>query len=257
MCTFKYDIVIIFLLNKLRLLGGNNEDSNYSSAFFYAACIDAQTTTSNSDTGLSSSTTIVQGVTLTFIENGGIEINDITFPYGTVIAQPQTTRVGYQLVGWYTDANLTLPFNFSNPITASITLYAKWSVIQVPVNLIFSDGTTLALQVNYGTTVADIIASLDSEILSYVGGIYSDLEFTQSISYSAVITDSLTFYIQTPELLTITYHQIQELSIAEYYSDFVFTTDGHLYSYDLAGLSMFDNYYNYTGSQQQRRSIMI
>ena len=153
------------------------------------------TTTSNSDTGLSSSTTIVQGVTLTFIENGGIEINDITFPYGTVIAQPQTTRVGYQLVGWYTDANLTLPFNFSNPITASTTLYAKWSVIQVPVNLIFSDGTTLALQVNYGTTVADIIASLDTEIMSYVGGIFSDLEFTQSISYSTVITDSLTFYI--------------------------------------------------------------
>lgn len=209
------------------------------------------TTTSNSDTGLSSSTTIVQGVTLTFIENGGIEINDITFPYGTVIAQPQTTRVGYQLVGWYTDANLTLPFNFSNPITASTTLYAKWSVIQVPVNLIFADGTTLALQVNYGTTVADIIASLDTEIMSYVGGIFSDLEFTQSISYSTVVTDSLTFYIQTPEFITITYHQIQELSIAEYYSDFVFTTDGHLYSYDLAGLSMFDNYYNYTGSQQQ------
>jgi len=31
------------------------------------------------------------------------------------------------LAGWYSDAGLTSVFNFTTPITAPITLYAKWT----------------------------------------------------------------------------------------------------------------------------------
>ncbi len=39
-----------------------------------------------------------------------------------------TTKTGYTFGGWYTDSNLTTPFNSSSIITSDITLYAKWNI---------------------------------------------------------------------------------------------------------------------------------
>lgn len=37
-------------------------------------------------------------------------------------------KTGYSLVGWYQDEALTIPFNPSTPLTANMTIYAKWVV---------------------------------------------------------------------------------------------------------------------------------
>ena len=36
-------------------------------------------------------------------------------------------REGYEFRGWYADEALTVPYDFSQPVTATLTLYAKWS----------------------------------------------------------------------------------------------------------------------------------
>jgi len=69
--------------------------------------------------------------TVTFVENGGTSVDDI--PYildGYTIPEPSTSRQYYVFSGWFTNINLTNQWNFANPLTNNITLYAKWTPIQ-------------------------------------------------------------------------------------------------------------------------------
>ena len=65
-----------------------------------------------------------------FNSNGGTAVNSQNVTYNTTATQPSPapTRTGYTFAGWYSDAGLTSVFNFTTPITAPITLYAKWTI---------------------------------------------------------------------------------------------------------------------------------
>lgn len=68
--------------------------------------------------------------TVSFNTNDGSTIADVTVVNGKTLAKPaDPTREGYIFVGWYTDSQFTTPFAFgTQPITATTTLYAQWSV---------------------------------------------------------------------------------------------------------------------------------
>ncbi|MCR4610322.1 MAG: InlB B-repeat-containing protein [Lachnospiraceae bacterium] len=64
---------------------------------------------------------------VSFESNGGTEIEDVNVVYGETIVQPTTPkREGYTFEGWYTDAALTVKYNFDSPVIVDMTLYAKW-----------------------------------------------------------------------------------------------------------------------------------
>jgi uncharacterized repeat protein (TIGR02543 family) len=51
-------------------------------------------------------------------------------PYGTTASQPVApTKPGSSFGGWYADAGLTTAFSFATPVTADITLYARWTIL--------------------------------------------------------------------------------------------------------------------------------
>ena len=52
----------------------------------------------------------------------------------TVLAKPSPdpTRVGYTFSGWYSNSGLTQAYNFTNPVTANLNLYAKWEALGNP-----------------------------------------------------------------------------------------------------------------------------
>ncbi len=65
--------------------------------------------------------------TVTFDSMGGSEVDDITVPYGTVIEEPEEpTKDNANFTGWFTDYARGYEFDFSEPITEDITLYAGW-----------------------------------------------------------------------------------------------------------------------------------
>ena len=39
-------------------------------------------------------------------------------------------KEGYKFEGWYSDEELLLPYNFNDPVTKDLKLYAKWSVVE-------------------------------------------------------------------------------------------------------------------------------
>jgi len=67
-------------------------------------------------------------VTVTFNSNGGGSLSSQTITSGSVASRPtaELTRTGYYFDYWYQDSGLTIPYYFNTPVTADITLYAKW-----------------------------------------------------------------------------------------------------------------------------------
>ncbi len=52
---------------------------------------------------------------------------------GTVTRPPDPAETGWSFGGWYLEAACTNAFDFSTPVGASLTLYAKWTQIPTPV----------------------------------------------------------------------------------------------------------------------------
>jgi len=69
----------------------------------------------------------VVGYTVTFVSNGGDPVPaQIVDRNATKPVDP--TKVGYKFYGWYTDQNLTIPYDFDTIVTKPITLYAKYAL---------------------------------------------------------------------------------------------------------------------------------
>ena len=71
----------------------------------------------------------VNKYTITFVTNGGDEIDQMLIEYGTELESlPVPTFEGNNFEGWFTDDELTEPFELpANMPAENITLYAKWS----------------------------------------------------------------------------------------------------------------------------------
>jgi uncharacterized protein (TIGR02145 family)/uncharacterized repeat protein (TIGR02543 family) len=68
--------------------------------------------------------------TVTFNSNGGSTVAAQAIAYGGTATSPAApTQAGFIFAGWYADQALTTAFLFTTPITASITLYAKWTPV--------------------------------------------------------------------------------------------------------------------------------
>lgn len=67
--------------------------------------------------------------TVTFDTDGGSSVDAQEIVNGQLATRPATapTKSGYTFVNWYSDTALTSVFDFSTPITADTTIYAKWS----------------------------------------------------------------------------------------------------------------------------------
>ena len=62
-----------------------------------------------------------------FDTQGGSSVKDQTPASGSTITKPaDPTREGYTFAGWFTDEACTEAYDFSSPVTADVTLYAKW-----------------------------------------------------------------------------------------------------------------------------------
>jgi len=66
-------------------------------------------------------------VVVTFDSNGGSSVSDQTITAGTAASRPANpTKSSYTFGNWYQDTGLTTLYYFNTPVTANITLYARW-----------------------------------------------------------------------------------------------------------------------------------
>lgn len=77
--------------------------------------------------------------TVAFESNGGTAVPNQKYA-NTPVTAPAVSRAGYTLVGWYTDEACTAAYDFTQPVTDSVTLYAKWEA--APRYYYYNSGTT-------------------------------------------------------------------------------------------------------------------
>jgi uncharacterized repeat protein (TIGR02543 family) len=188
-------------------------------------------------------TTTLQSVTISFEENGGSEVADITEVVGTIIQEPvDPVMEGYNFLGWYTESELTNKFEFITMPESDLVLYAKWEAI------IF----TISFETNCDLTTSNISEPFETEIslpdLERIGytfdGWFTDEELTNEIILSKMPTVNMSLYAKwTINQYTITFKEdggtlIDDI-IADYGSPIVEPSDpikeGHT----------FDGWYTY------------
>lgn len=76
--------------------------------------------------------------TVTFNSNGGSDVPG-QIRANAAATKPDSRRAGYTLVGWYTDEACTAAYDFTQPVTDSVTLYAKWEAAP---RYYYNSGTT-------------------------------------------------------------------------------------------------------------------
>lgn len=76
--------------------------------------------------------------TVTFNSNGGSDVPE-QIRANAAATKPDSRKAGYTLVGWYTDEACTAAYDFTQPVTDNITLYAKWDAAP---RYYYNSGTT-------------------------------------------------------------------------------------------------------------------
>lgn len=102
-------------------------------------------------------------LTVTFEENGGSAVTEITgLSYNATITAPAApTKTGYAFAGWYKEAACTNPWNFgSDKVTASITLYAKWTPVEYNITYNLNGGTVSGNPETYTVKSEDITLNI-------------------------------------------------------------------------------------------------
>lgn len=77
--------------------------------------------------------------TVTFNSNGGSDVPGQIRANAAATKPADPTRSGYVFAGWYTDEACTAAYDFTKPVTDSVTLYAKW---EAALRYYYNSGTT-------------------------------------------------------------------------------------------------------------------
>ena len=137
--------------------------------------------------------------TVKFDSRGGTPDYEMLVKDGECVAKPDVdpTREGYTFGGWFSDTNGKYPFNFKEPITSDVTIYAYWYTGEYKTwNVTFES--------NGGSTVADQIVrdgyapikpdNPTKDGASFVGW-YKDAECNEAFDWTTdVITRDTTLY---------------------------------------------------------------
>ncbi|RSX53379.1 internalin [Bifidobacterium dolichotidis] len=93
---------------------------------------------------------------VTFDSNGGSAVSAQTVEYQKTVAVPKApVRTGYTFVGWFTAMSGGAQYDFAQPVTADLMLYAHWTINTYTVTFDSNGGSLVKPQsVEYNKTVA-------------------------------------------------------------------------------------------------------
>lgn len=85
-------------------------------------------------------------IEVTFELDGGVGVGSATVVSGQTVDKPADPKKdNFIFAGWYTDATFATEFDFTKPITATTTIYAKWTPEPTKYTVTFKDGDTETL----------------------------------------------------------------------------------------------------------------
>ena len=136
---------------------------------------------------------------VTFVTNGGSEVETQIVMDGSVATEPITTKEGYTFTGWYLDESTDDEFDFINtPVDKDMTLYAKWTEERsITITFNTDGGSSVSAQ----TILAGQRASIPNTPSKTVSGIsigfsgwFSDAEKTSTFDFNDRLYEDTVVY---------------------------------------------------------------
>ncbi|WP_026527950.1 InlB B-repeat-containing protein [Butyrivibrio sp. VCD2006] len=93
---------------------------------------------------------------ISFYTNGGNEITDIVAQYGSEVVAPEEDpqKEGHTFIGWYSDAECQIPYEFGTMPAGDVTLYAGWEVNEYTATFDSCGGNEVApVMIAYGSAI--------------------------------------------------------------------------------------------------------
>ncbi|MCB5286134.1 MAG: InlB B-repeat-containing protein [Candidatus Cloacimonetes bacterium] len=113
--------------------------------------------------------------------------------HGTAVRPADPVWEGHSFLGWFADAELTVPLVWPENMTAPLTAYASWSDVEVVTHTLTirgPDGTTVnTITVSDGATAVKPTAP-EGKTVTY----YTDEGLTNEYNWNTTITSDLTIY---------------------------------------------------------------
>jgi uncharacterized repeat protein (TIGR02543 family) len=132
--------------------------------------------------------------TITFNSNGGSAVSSQTVaPAGVTTRPPDPTKTGDTFAGWYRDAGLTNSFDFATPITADMTLHAKWTRANYTVTFDSSGGSPVAGQIVPYNATATKPTDPARTVYLFLGW-YADSSLTTPFNFATPIVGNITLH---------------------------------------------------------------
>ena len=132
--------------------------------------------------------------TVTFDSQGGSAVASSTVDHGKAVEVPaEPNKKGHTFTGWYTDADATSVYDFDAPITASVTLFAGWTVDTYVMTFATHGGSEVAsVTVAYGELLPEPAAPT-REHYSFAGW-YTDAETTIAYDFATPVSGPVTLH---------------------------------------------------------------
>ena len=146
----------------------------------------------------------VKTYTVTFRagEHGSNLTQSVT--YGSAASEPTLSATGYHVTGWYADAELTQPYDFSAMVTSDLDLYAKWEINTYTVTFDAAGGSEVVPQtVTYGDKVAEPAAPTKEGCL--FKGWYYDEDAAVEVDFGIAVTSDATYHAKWADAVTVSY----------------------------------------------------
>lgn len=155
--------------------------------------------------------------TISFEENGGSTVDDITQNYATTVTKPtDPTKTGYTFSGWYTNEECTAPYTFTTMPANDITLYAKWNINQY----------TIVFNSNGGSSVDSITQDYQSDVVqpadptrtgyTFSGWFTDNVTFENEFTFDTMPLNGITLYAKwTPINYKITFVENDGSTVAD------------------------------------------
>ena len=123
---------------------------------------------------------------------GGTKIERKEIKKGTLLEVPSSPiKDNAEFNGWYTDQELTIPFDFGKIIEESITLYAKWSEYN---KIIFETNGGKEIEPQYVKDGYNVKYVESKKDYADFNGWYIDADFTIPFDFSSTVFDDITLY---------------------------------------------------------------
>jgi uncharacterized repeat protein (TIGR02543 family) len=197
--------------SSLRIIGGGSNNSVFNTAQDLVAAThkvagvfgayeddDQQSATASQDDKFA----------VSFDTNGGSYIAPVTVSYGNTVSAPTPpTRTKYAFAGWYSDSDLTDPYDFATEIAKNIRLYAKWTQTLATVTFNSRQGSPVAAQtVNIGekATTPDS-PTRNSYVFEYW---CTDSAATDRYNFETVVSGDIILYARWKTIYTITFNSV-------------------------------------------------